>query len=82
MDQSIAQKFNVLRTKMFRWLQLALPATSLQYPLLEVQLEILGLLKLLRKGPRSKKTVKCTTQTPGKAASHYYFDFRGGKGGI
>ena len=82
MDQSIAQKFNVLRTKMFRWLQLTLPATSLQYPLLEVQLEILGLLKLLRKGPRSKKTVKCITQTPGKAASHYYFDLRGGKGGI
>ena len=42
MDQSIAHKFNVFRTKMFRWLQLALPATSLQYSLLEVQLEILA----------------------------------------
>ena len=82
MDQSIAQKFNVLRTKMFRWLQLALPATSLQDSLLEVQFEILGLPKLLRKGPRSRKTVKSTTRTPGKAASHYYFYFCGGKGGI
>ena len=67
---------------MFRWLQLALPATSLQYFLVEVQLEILGLPKLLRKGPRSKKIIKSTTRTPSKTASHYYFDFFGGVGGI
>ena len=41
MDQSIAKKFNMLRTKMFRWLELALPTTSLQYSLLGVHIEIL-----------------------------------------
>lgn len=57
MDQSIAQKFNMLRAKMFHWLELALPATSLQYSLLGVHLEILDLRmpKRLPNGPRSKK---------------------------
>lgn len=63
MDQSIAKKFNMLRTKMFRWLELALPTTSLQYSLLGVHIEILDLRmpKRLRNGPRSKKKVKSTT---------------------
>ena len=43
---------------MFRWLQLALPATSLQSFLLEVQLEILGLPKLLSKRPQKQKDSK------------------------
>lgn len=83
MDQSIAQKFNMLRTKMFRWLELALPATSPQYSLLGVHLEILDLRmpKRPRNGPRSKKKAKSTTDA-WQCNRQDYFDFCGGKGRI